>query len=282
MSVRDVVYIVGPDSDHMPELRYSLRSVAANLPHRNIVIVGHCPTWVRNVTHVPTVQSSRVKYRNAVRNILAACDRDDVSDTFTLFNDDFYAMRPALPAPVAHRGTLHDMLNVQLRGKNQRNNDYVHGLALAKEHLESIGVNDPLSYELHSPLPIDKARFADIVRGYDLDDLMVGVAKRSLYGNLAGIGGTRMDDPRPLRFGYWEWDWISSNDDSFRPGLKTRTYLEHRFPEPCYYEDARTAPRTKTRAFVNTAPEGGGRIKVLESGSPKGRALLDSGAWLAV
>jgi hypothetical protein len=126
-------------------------------------------------------------------------------------------------------------------------------------------------------MPIDKALFADIMRGYDLDDLMVGVAKRSLYGNLANIGGTRTDDPRPVRHGYWEWDWISSNDDTFKPGLKTRLYLEHRFPEPCYYEDARTAPRTTTRAFVNTAPEGKSAITVLPTEAPQ-----PGDPWLAV
>jgi hypothetical protein len=110
----DVAYIIGPGNDHNPELRYSLRSVAANLPHRNIIIVGHKPAWVTNVTHMPTMQASRIKYGNALRNMLAFCENDQLTPTITFFNDDFYAMHHGQPAPIQHRGTIHDMLNRQL------------------------------------------------------------------------------------------------------------------------------------------------------------------------
>jgi hypothetical protein len=244
-------------------------------------IVGHKPEWVRNVNHVPTIQASRNKYVNATLNWRTALHHPGIADNIVLMNDDFYAMTPGLPATPKHRGTIRQMLD-KAKWHNRRNSDYLAQINTCLTYLEDRGVTAPLSYELHIPLPVHRPTAANILATLPDEPDRYGYVKRSIYGNLAGIGGTRMDDPRPLRFGYWEWDWISSNDDSFKPGLKTRVYLEHRFPEPCYYEDARTAPRTKTQAFVNTAPEGGGRIKVLEPTDPKARVLLDSGAWLAV
>lgn len=263
----DVAYIIGPGNNHNPELRYSLRSVAANLPHRNIVIVGHKPAWVTNVTHIPTMQASRIKYGNALRNMLAFCENDQLTPTVTFFNDDFYAMHHGQPAPIQHRGTIHDMLNRQLTHKNRLNNDYLEGMRQAQHHLQQLGIDQPLSYELHQPMPINRAMFHSILVAYDPDLLMPGVAKRSLYGNLANIGGTPTPDPRPIRHGYWTWPWISTNDNGFKPGLPARILMEHRFPQPCQYETP-GAPTTTTTAFINTAPkeQGGGRYKIIQPG----------------
>ena len=280
----DVVYIVGPGSDYHPELRYSLRSVAANLPHRQVWIVGHKPSWVTNVNWVPTAQPSRVKYRNSLRNLIIACQQDDLTTTFTLFNDDFYAMHPGRHAPVAHRGTLTEMLRAA-KYRTRKTSDYLHALHLVRTHLQDErGITDPLSYELHVPMPINKTKFLNVIDGYEHDDMMVGVAKRSLYGNLAGIGGDKMKDPRPVAPGFWNWDWISSNDESFKPGLITRTFIEHAFPTRCQYEDKTTAPRTTTRAWVNTGllKPGAMRIRTAQPGSSLAERLDDEPTWLAV
>jgi hypothetical protein len=184
--VTDVVYIVGPGSEHHPELRYSLRSIAANLPHDRVWIFGHKPEWVRNVEHVPTVQASRSKYVNALGNLLTALRRPDVSPTFYLFNDDFYAMRKGLRPTPKHRGTIREVI-ASVRSKTTRTSDYLYGNQLTDDHLRGLGIDEPLSYELHVPLPMVKADAAEILGRYDVDDHMAGVGKRSLYGNLAAI-----------------------------------------------------------------------------------------------
>ncbi len=45
MTHPDVVYVVRP-GDKNEELRYSIRSVIANLPHRKVWIAGYKPTWL--------------------------------------------------------------------------------------------------------------------------------------------------------------------------------------------------------------------------------------------
>ena len=53
----DLVYVVRDGAN--PELRYSLRSVAVNLPHDRVWIVGHVPAWITGCETVPTVQAGR-------------------------------------------------------------------------------------------------------------------------------------------------------------------------------------------------------------------------------
>ena len=276
----DLVWLVGPGSDYHPELRYSLRSAAANLPHHTAWIVGHQPSWVRNTRHIPTAQLSRNKYLNTAGNWRTALEHPDISDTFVLMNDDFYAMTPGLLPTPKHRGTITDMLD-SVRFRTRSTSDYLHQIYRCGQYLEhEHGITNPLSYELHIPLPVNKPTALTILNTLPDEPDRYGYVKRSTYGNLAHIGGDQMPDVRPLRPGYWDWDWISSNDNSFKPGLKTRVYLEHRFPTPCHYEDRNTAPTTSTVAYVNTA--GDGRLRVLQPGDPKAHELVGTGVWRAV
>lgn len=280
MKKPDLLYIIGPGGEPYDELRYSLRSVAANLPHRDIVIVGNKPDWVRGVEHVPTAQVSRSKYRNALTNLVTGCQLDHLTETVVLMNDDFYAMSPGTPAPVAHRGTIRDMLTQQVTDKNRRNVDYIWALGKAREHLEQEGIDEPLSYELHMPMPIHRRTLLDIAGRYNPDDKLIGVAKRSLYGNLAGVGGLQTTDTRPIRRGFWDWHWLATADRDFRQVY--HDYLRHKFPDPCYYEDARTAPRTRTRCWISTENTGGSRLKIHPDRAPQTADLDADPQWLAV
>ena len=58
----DLVYIVCP-GDQNEELRYSLRSVARNLPGRRVWIFGHTPPWVTGV-HSVELDPLDDKYEN--------------------------------------------------------------------------------------------------------------------------------------------------------------------------------------------------------------------------
>lgn len=282
MTAPDIVYLVGDTGTHHDELRYSLRSVAVNMPHTQVWIIGHKPEWVRNVQWVPTAQVSSNKYVNTLRNWNAALHHPGIADNFVLFNDDFYCMTPGKPATPMHRGTISGMLSA-LKYKTTRNGDYLHQINTCREYLIGRGLDEPLSYELHIPMPFHKPTAADILTTLPHEPTTYGYVKRSIYGNLANIGGNQMQDVRPLRHGYWTWDWLSSNDDSFKPGLRTRLYLEHRFPKPCPYEDPATAPHTRTTALICTNPErDGGRIKLFKAGDPRIPDLISTGTWQPV
>lgn len=278
-----MVYLVR-DGDHNPELRYSLRSIAANLPHATVWIVGYKPTWVRSVQHIPTGQG-RHKYLNALNNFRRAVRCPDVAENFVLMNDDFFAMHPGLVPQPEHAGTLRGLLKAARYTSGKPSRDYLWQLDQADLWLRSQGVDEPLSYDqLHTPMPIHRPTAQTIIdERLPLDESTYGYNQRSVYGNLAGIGGVEGRKTRPIRHGYWTWEWLSTNDRVFQQGPVGR-FLEHRFPRPCQYEDRASAPWTKTRAWLNTdRPEhGGGRIRILRPGDPKGDALDASPHWMAV
>jgi hypothetical protein len=193
---RDVVYICRAGEDN-EELRHSLRSVAANLPHRKVWIVGYRPRWVApEVGYIPTMQRGP-KHANTWNNWKALTHCPDISDEFVLFNDDFFVTRPINDVPVLHRGTLNEMIDwygqQRLASHRQRG-------AFTRQILDRAGRGHLLSYELHVPMVVNRHVLAEAVGlisrsgtpGY-------AVAKRTLYGNLAGVGGERAHDVKAMR-----------------------------------------------------------------------------------
>jgi len=232
----DVVYVVGPQK-RSDELRFSLRALAAHVPHDRVWIVGHMPRWARGVEHIPRAQFS-TKYQNSTANLRAACEHSKVSDEFVYMNDDFFTMRPVDQIPVLHRGPVAEVAARTPDGKYKRG-----ALATARA-LRALGVAEPLSYELHIPMVIDKAKMLDALGRPQVRGIPV-VHKRTLYGNLAGIDGEQAADVKvhsasqtapgddPL--------FISTNSGAFTDGPVGRLIREA-FPDPCRYEDGYTPP----------------------------------------
>lgn len=219
----DLVYICR-DGDN-EELRYSIRSAVANLPHDNIWVFGGKPDWYIG-NHVRLKQNG-LKYDNARANLAAICRHYDVSDDFVLMNDDFYAIRPVDKVVPLHRGTLQehlDMIHVNMGYRR-----------LVEETLDTLvnmGSRNLLSYELHVPMVMNKKNLGRII---GLPGLW-----RSLYGNLYDIGGEKFADVKvhntvdtdvlmqnPLPY-------ISSHENTFQGILDG--YFKDAFPEPSKYE----------------------------------------------
>lgn len=224
----NIVYVVRPGEDN-EELRYSLRSLA-NLPHDEVWIVGERPSWVRNVVHIPTRQN-RSKYLNATGNITAAC-RADIGEVFAWFNDDFFVIRPIAKVPMLHRGPLVDVL----KRYRALPGPYRRGMESTLKFLRAEGVDDPLSYELHIPIVVDRVALSEVleIRARRPARLL---HTRTLYGNLCGIGGTPTEDVKvtaldqPLPAG----PFASTDDASFARGL-VGEQIRAMFPDPSPYE----------------------------------------------
>jgi hypothetical protein len=242
----DVVYLCRAGENE--ELRYSLRSLA-NLPHERVWIFGGKPEWVTGVELVPTDQRG-AKYKVTTRAMRAACEHPDVSDPFILFNDDFYVARPVSEVPVLHRGLVADVL-ADYRRRWHGLSAYSRGMMQTAELLESLGFAAPLSYELHLPLPVHKRA---MIEALDVG-AAAGIAvlhKRTLYGNLARLGGERLTDvkittPRDGRIvarhvARAGSAWLSSGDTTFR---ELEPFLRHRFPAPSPHE-----PPQKLRVYA--------------------------------
>lgn len=178
--IPDVVYVVRPSETNVP-LRYSLRSLA-NLPHRQVIIAGHCPRWVRNVITVE-VRRTTNKYTTVQANLRAALDLKDLTEQIVYFNDDFFVMEPVDKVPVMHRGPAIEYKAVdEQRWRLQK----------TITELSSLGHDQStiMSYDgCHVPVPVVVDRAREILR-----TIPGGVLWRTWYGNILGIGGERVTD----------------------------------------------------------------------------------------
>ncbi len=213
------------------QLRYALRSWVANLPHRRVWIAGYRPSWLTGVHHLPVPQNG-TKYRNTTLAVRMACEHPDVSDEFLLCNDDFFVMQRVDRMPVLHRGPVREVLeHYTRRGHNGR---YVHGMRTTLDLLAGLGFEEPLSYELHVPLPVTKSGMLhalDVGAGLDV------LHKRTAYGVLNQLGGDRIDDVKVLTRNAFPQGsgFLSTMPDTFAAGAVGR-HIRAAFPRPCRYE----------------------------------------------
>ncbi len=196
------------------ELRYCLRSIAMNVPHRNIYIVGDPPPeGIKDVVWVKVSQGPN-KYMNVRRNWLSV--PPNVTDAY-LFNDDFFVMTKD-PITPRHIGTLPSG-------------------HLARVALRKTGCKTWLNFADHSPLPVFWPHFADEIA--NLPDPMLR-HMRTWYGNKAGLAkdSTKahdckiVGDRQVARLGLRQF--ISTSEMSW-PGHAGR-YVREVFSEPCRYE----------------------------------------------
>lgn len=214
------------------QLRYALRSWAACLPHRRVWIVGHRLPWLHDVEHIPTDQRGLTKYAATTLAVRRACEHPDVSDVFLLCNDDFFILEP-LPGgmPVLHRGPVRQ---VEAYYAARASGQYLRGMRETRALLEGLGISEPLSYELHVPMPVDKL---GMLAALDLGRDVPVLHKRTAYGNLARLGGEQINDVKVLHRGPTlpRGAYLSTMPDSFSNGAVGQR-IRRAYPRPCRYE----------------------------------------------
>lgn len=223
----DVVYVVG-EQEPNTELTYSLRSLAANVPHSRVFIAGYLPKNVVNVNHIPTGQHLS-KWENSARNLLAAVKDPRLSEEFQLWNDDFYALSATSDIPALYRdepGVVQSgFLGMYRKG------------ALATEMLlREDGITGDLhSYEMHIPFVYEKPKVRDLLERTIRKRLCPCIHWRSYYGNLHNIGGEVAVDVKWHRHNEKPTDteWLSSSPHRWPLMIAD---LRQRFPRPCIYE----------------------------------------------
>lgn len=225
----DAIIPVRP-GDNNEELRFTLRCLEANLPHNEVWIVGYQPTWVTNVQFIPG--NGHQGNNNVYRNILAACEHPDVPDEFIVFNDDFLVTEPVTQVPVWHHGSL----SAQVAGVRRNPKTWWHkSLLLTLDTLRHAGYRDPISYEIHCPLPVRKAGMAAALREFiNIHKHNIPVQWRTVYGVLNDIGGVQHTDCKARhRGGEILTPFHSTADSSWR---WYRRYFETHYPQPSRYE----------------------------------------------
>lgn len=220
---------VRPGDDN-PELKYALRSIAANLPHDTVWIVGYQPNWLTNVEFIPGNTRPHPK-ANIYYNLLAACEHPDVPDDMIVFNDDFFVTEPIETVAVHYRCTLQE--HIDLPRLQRSRGWWWRSLTTTLECLQALGFADPLSYELHVPLLIRKREMADTLRRFEDVQPHNPPQWRTLYATLHQIGGTQLQDPKAYRAGPVHTPYHSTTDGSFPHFAQ---HFAQQFPTPSRYE----------------------------------------------
>jgi hypothetical protein len=178
----DFVYICKDGSNE--ELRYSIRSVVESFPDSKIWVVGGKPTWYTG--NYIEVSQNLSKYRNAIENLKALCNSEDISNRFVLMNDDFYIVKNIDSIKDYHGGPLLEKIN--LYQKLNSNSNYTRKLAATYKKIKSLGIENPLDYELHVPMVMEKEKLKQTLQNnYQF-------LWRSIYGNVFNVGGEQMED----------------------------------------------------------------------------------------
>jgi hypothetical protein len=214
----DVVYRLGPRGDNDP-LRYSLRSLT-NVEHGDVHVIGRVPKWLTDV-NVLTPPVFRNKFRNSVASLYQAC-LQLAGRRFILVDDDTYILRPIAEVKPLHAEGM-------LAAAEHKAGAYGRTIRWTAEWLAARGIDNPLSYELHVPMPIVADDCAPALE----PALVTGraVQARSIYGNTCNIGGEYADDVKTRTLP--DGDYFSTSPHTFALFRPTLAAL---FPERSGYE----------------------------------------------
>jgi hypothetical protein len=229
----DFVYIC-KDGDN-EELRYSIRSVMSSFPDAKVWIVGGKPSWYSG--NFLFVEQRSAKYINAYNNLKTICFLDEISEDFILMNDDFYIIEKLKSIENFHGGLLIDKINLYKKIINT--NGYVLKLEKTFNKLIDLGIKNPLDYELHVPMIMNKEKLRHVLK-YGNEFLW-----RSMYGNIFNVGGKEMSDVKvyiegPLVAKSYDIEntvhkYLSSTDNSFY--MLYSLILKNMFSTKCIYEN---------------------------------------------
>ncbi|MGV9001493.1 MAG: hypothetical protein ACOH18_00850 [Candidatus Saccharimonadaceae bacterium] len=240
----DIVYLVkhSPENDS-EELRYSLRSLK-NIPHNNVVIVGEKPDWITNVTFIPVAQV-KTKKENVRESMHTAAKSELITDEFILMNDDFFFMKPISSMPNLNFGPMKEVIE-HYQVRYPEGSGYMDIMISQYELLLKLGVVNPISYELHVPMVINKQDMNGL-SNYFTDN--IAYQFRSLYGNLCTVGGETIPDVKVFinqqhnnpeyvknpRSYLENQNFLSATGGSFKHEL-VGDFVKQKFPEKSEYE----------------------------------------------
>ena len=216
------------------ELAYSLRTLC-NLPHEYIFFVGGFPNNIKrsDIVYIPTAQTS-TKWKNSTQNLKIACLDERLSDDFIFMNDDFFILKP-IESLSFNYGPVKEVYERYQRIYSSETN-YMRGMRETADFLKKLGISDPLSFELHLPMIMNKSKVLEMFKLPGVSSISV-LHKRTLYGNLYIKDSHYHQDVKvslrtPFDFSMCD-DFLSSSDISW---AIVKPHLQRLFPQKCLYE----------------------------------------------
>ena len=223
----DAVYFVRDGENE--ELRYSLRSLAKNLPCRKVWIYGGKPEWANpdEFVRIDPDQTTSC-YDRVQANLKRVALNPEITEDFILMNDDFFILKRTEELPPAHRGPLSAHIAKVEAKYGGAPTFFTEQL---RQALEALGPGAK-SYELHIPVILNRQKLLQTLQAHP------GIhATRTLYGNQHGLAGSQIEDVKILPPGEFPkgGQFISSDDSTWGPTALTE-YIRAEFPEPSKYE----------------------------------------------
>ena len=223
----DIVYILRDGIDPA-ELRYSLRSLD-NLPHRLVWFVGGAPEGIAPDRQIRHQQQGPTKWDLIKSSMLRITKEEELSESFFLFNDDFFIMKPVTENWINYiDGTLADRIE-QFRQENPWLTPYARTLYKAEQELKSHGATT-YNFDVHLPMIFEKSKIGAIMR-------CSSPQMRSVYGNLTGCQHRQHKDVKVYKLDEVppDPDYLSTNDNTFKDG-KVGEYIRAKFTRPSRFE----------------------------------------------
>ena len=224
----DIVYILKETLD-TDELRYSLRSVEANFPHRFVWFVGGQPAGFKPDRALPHQQTGANKWEHIRSSMLRIAREPELTDEFFLFNDDFYVMKLQTGKFINFTERTLGWRIGQLRNEYTVLTNYTKTLVKANEELKIQGHTTD-NFEVHLPMLFEKALIPSILK-------CSSPQMRSIYGNINRVEHIQHDDVKVYDFDTVpdDPDYLSTNDKTFERG-KVGEYIRKTFPNPSRFE----------------------------------------------
>jgi hypothetical protein len=218
----DFVYICRSGSNE--ELRYSIRSVLSSFPDANIWVIGGKPDWYGG-NYVQVDQNPELdKQDNAKWNLRYILYTQEINENFILMNDDFFIMKKIDFIDTWANGFLVDLIRDKVQARSSMG--YLRLLNQTLNELVENGFENPLNFELHIPMPMEKSKLAETIDKYTL--------WRSGYGNEYEEFSMDMEDVkiRPSKQRV-EGEFASTDESWFHELLPA---LQKLYPNPSHLE----------------------------------------------
>ena len=223
----DIVYFV-KDVACNEELRYSLRSVDINMPHKRVWIFGGCPLNIIPDVRVRVDQVGKTKWDKVHNMYKMVCENKEITDNFIMFNDDFFVMQPTDHITPTYRCTLKEHIEIL---EPRKPSAYSRLLRACRETL----TGEPLSYELHVPFIFNKKKLLTMLNTFPEQH-----CTRTMYGNIYNVGGEKSNDVKIFNtkpaFDYKNSQFLSTDDPIVNINNDIWRWLQKQFPKKSGFE----------------------------------------------
>lgn len=225
----DIVFVLKQQLD-TEELRYSLRSIEKNFPHRYVWFVGGQPKGFKPDRALPHQQAGALKWDMIKSSMLKVIEEPELTDEFFWFNDDFFIMKKVKGKFVNFADKSLTELIEQQRKQNPWLNPYARTVYKAREELKSLGYGE-VNFEVHMPMLFKKDEVGAAIQKCSSPQM------RSVYGNVTGCKWIQHDDVKvyDIETVPEDPDYLSTNDKTFTNG-KVGEYIRSCFPKPSRFE----------------------------------------------